>query len=78
MDNIDVYTINGKDYAIADIIEINDKTYAYMTNVDSENDLCIQRIETENGHKYFVGLTDQEEFNKALEEFYKKYKDLVS
>ena len=78
MENVDVYTINGIDYEIVDILEINNVSYAFMTEFENPRNLCIERLEVEDGNKVFVGLKNEEEYDLALKEFYKKYKDLVS
>lgn len=74
---MDIYTLNGKDYQILDILTIGERKYAYLGMVDDAKKVCIRRIEDTLEGKAFVGLDDKEEFNIALKEFERKYKDLV-
>ena len=66
-ENIEVITLdNGLDYIILDEISSDSNTYVYLANTNDENDLCIRKIELDNGEKFLVGLDDDKEFDKAL------------
>lgn len=63
---------DGITYIIVDEIEINNNKYVYLTNENNEKDFCIRKSILENDEEIFIGLDDEDEFNKALLYFVKK------
>lgn len=63
---------DGKEYVIIEEITENDVTYVYLTNVEDETDFCIRKVIDEQTGKMLIGLSDNNEFDKALLYFTKK------
>jgi hypothetical protein len=64
---------DGKTCAVIDEISDNDITYVYLTNVEDETDFYIRKLKDDPAGKLLVGLSNDEEFDRALAIFAKKY-----
>ena len=74
MEEVEVVTLeDGKDYVIVD--EIN--SYVYLVNKEDSKSFYIRKVEKEMDDEFFVELSGENEFNKALLEFTKKHKDIL-
>ena len=70
MSEVEYITLeNNQEYIILDMI----KKYAYLKNEKNEDDFCIRKIISEGDKQYFVKLDNDQEFQDALNLFYKKY-----
>ena len=74
---VNTVEIDGKEYDELDVITINDTKYAYLSSINDELDILIQRIVTKNDEEYYEALDSKEDFETALNEFYKKHKDII-
>lgn len=73
----DVITLdNGNDYLVVDITDFNSLTYAYLTNMDdnNEDDRMIQRITINDDGYELHPLENEDEFNTLIEVFYNRNK----
>ena len=64
---IDVYTINDKDYLLIDKID----NYLYLSNENDENDMLILK-ENSNDKETLLPLDNEDEYKKALALFTSK------
>ena len=60
---------DGIKYIITDTIN----NYLYLNNINDFEDFCIRKRIIIDGESYISGLDNEEEFDKALELFEKKY-----
>lgn len=76
--DINVVTLeDGIEYAIIDEIELEDKKYLYLSNINNDSDICIRKVVTIGDEEFIIGLSDENEFELALTTFTKNHKDLV-
>ena len=68
---------DGIEYMVLDEIDLDNNTYVYLTNVDDEEDFCIRKVDNTKNESMLVGLDTDNEFDKALLLFSKKYQDIV-
>ena len=61
---LEVITIDNKDYAILKEKEYNDTTYIFLSNVANQDDIMI-RESSEEDKDLFVPLENEKEFNIA-------------
>lgn len=72
MEEVEVVTLeDDNNYIIIDTIG----DYVYLANEENPKDFCIRKIEKEGEEEFFVGLSGEAEFKKALLEFTKKHKE---
>ena len=64
---------DNSDYIIIDKID----NYVYLTKEEERDFFAIRKIEFEKNEEYLCGLDSDEEFDKALELFTNKYKDII-
>lgn len=80
MDNfteIDTLTLNnGKSYIVTDQIVIENDTYLFLNNENDYSDFCIKKL-IPNNNEELQGIETKEEFNKVLNAFLEKNKDLL-
>lgn len=77
MDIVDVITLeDGQSYMVADEILIDNVKYVYLANEDDISKFCIRKVNVINDDEYLVGLSSKEEFQKALQEFINKQKNI--
>lgn len=69
MEDNSKFEINGIEYVVLEIVD----NYAYLVNVDNEEDVCIRKVVEEDNKKYLTNLDDEEEVDKALELFKEKF-----
>ncbi len=65
---------DNKYYLIVDEIKIEGINYIYLSEEDNPSDICVRK-EINNG-KDISGLDNQEEFDKAMKAYKRKYEDL--
>lgn len=73
MEELEILTIDDKDYAVIDRIKDNDSTYVYLTNIDDETDFFVRKEQNDT----LLALEDETELNKTLELFAKKHENDV-
>lgn len=61
---LEVITIDNKDYAIIKEKEYNDTTYIFLSNVTNPDDIMIRKS-SETDKELFVPLESDKEFNIA-------------
>ena len=72
MEDVEVVTLeDDKNYIIVDTIG----EYVYLVDEEDDSSFCIRKIEKEGEEEFFVGLSSEAEFDKALLEFTKKHKE---
>ena len=71
MEELEILTIDDKDYAVIDRITDNGNTYIYVTNIEDETDFFVRKEQNDN----LISLKDENELNKALELFAKKHEN---
>ena len=59
---LEVITIDNKDYAILKEKEYNDTTYIFLSNVANQDDIMIRKS-SEEDKDLFVPLENEKEFN---------------
>lgn len=64
---------DGIEYLIFDTETINDIEYTLFVNINDDKDICFRKTIIENGEKFYIGLDDEKEFEKALLSFTKKF-----
>lgn len=69
-----VLKVDGKTYLVVDTICEDLNKYVYFLNEKDSKDFFIRKEVTEEDKKYLVGLSDEEEFEKALKLFEEKNK----
>lgn len=69
MYNVNVVTINDKEYFIIKQINHNNNSYCYLSNPNDHYDICVKKIISKNGEYYLQGLEDENEFNLAMSLF---------
>lgn len=57
------------EYIVTDKID----NYLYLNNVNDYEDFCVRKEIIEDNEEYIVGLDNEEELEKALKLFEKKY-----
>lgn len=75
--NVNVVSLNGKNYMEVDKIEENGNTYVYLSNKDDEKDFCIRKLVAREDKVFYEGLKDNDEFDLALMYFVKKHKNFI-
>lgn len=71
MEELEILTIDDKDYVVIDRITDNNDTYIYVTNIEDETDFFVRKELNDN----LISLKDENELNKALELFAKKHEN---
>ena len=69
-----VYNLDNdeKEYIIVDEDTIDNVKYTFFTEIEHPEKFCFRKTITENNEEYFVGLDNDNEFNKVLLHFTKK------
>ena len=60
---------DGIEYLIVDTEIIDNTEYTLFTNINDETDICFRKTVIEDGERFFVGLDNNEEFEKVLLKF---------
>jgi len=64
---------NGVEYLIVKTKEINGISYTLFANINDNSDICFRKTIVENDEEFYVGLDNEEEFNKVVSYFAKDY-----
>ncbi len=65
---------DNKEYKIIDEIEIDKVKYLYLCNSEDEMDVCIRKKSRDE--REVLGLDNEKEYEKALNAYTQKYRDL--
>ena len=60
---------DGLEYIVTDKID----NYLYLNNINDYKDFCVRKEIIEDNEEYIIGLDNEEELEKALKLFEKKY-----
>ena len=63
-----------KEYGIIDELIIDNITYLYLCDVEKPENFCVRKVKDDK----VIGLDNNEEFDKALAEFTKKWSEINS
>ena len=72
--NLEVVTLNNKEYYVVDKLEINNIIYYLLVQETDNEDFMIRKKIVENNTEYLIGLDDEEEFNLVLNKYLSKGK----
>ena len=72
MEELEYIVIDGKEYGIVEKLDIDNTIYAYLINLNDNEDIIIKKVINEKGEEYLTGLDSEIEFNKALMRFTEK------
>lgn len=64
---------DGIEYLIYDSENINDVKYTLFVNIDDDSDICFRKTVIKNNEEFYIGLDDDNEFEKVLLRFTKKF-----
>ena len=64
---------DGIEYFIIDTEIIDNIEYTLFSNIDDDSDICFRKTLIENEEKFYIGLDDENEFNKVFLTFTKKH-----
>lgn len=74
---VDYITLDdGKKYIVTDKITIGNDTYLYLNNEKDYSDFCIKKIIPDNDEE-LGGIESKDEFDKALNAFLDKNKNIL-
>jgi len=73
MKELDVFEIDGKEYAIISEIEDNNNKYVFLCNVNNPKDFCVRKKVFVDNEEFLSLLDNDLEFDKVVELFSKKY-----
>ena len=68
---VDIVTIDQKEYAIIKEIKINDTTYIYLSNLVDSEDVMIRKYD-KNNRDLIIPLESDAEFDIACATFYRE------
>ena len=71
MKELEIINIDNKEYALIDTIKSEENTYNYFINTEDTMDFCILKESDED----YISLDNESEFNKALSLYKDKHKD---
>lgn len=71
MKEVEIINIDDKEYALIDTIKSEENTYNYFVNTENAMDFCILKEDVED----YISLDNEAEFNKALSLYKEKHKD---
>ena len=69
---LEVITIDDKDYVIIEEVEHNNKTYLYLSNVINDEDTLIRKVD-EDDKETILPLQDEQEFEIACNLLFKNF-----
>lgn len=64
---------NGIEYLIVKTNSIEGIDYTLFANINDNSDICFRKTVIENDEEFYVGLDNEEEFNKVVSYFAKDY-----
>ena len=65
MKEVEIYTIDDKEYMLLDKVTKNEDTYLYLSNVVEGNDYIIRKLDR-NDQETMIPLDDENEVKKAI------------
>ena len=68
---VEVITIDNKDYAVIEEVNHNDNTFLYLANVIDEEDTLIRKVD-QNDEDTVLPLKDDKEFELACNLLFKE------
>lgn len=63
---------NNTEYIVLATTVIGDNVYYLLSNINDDKDIKIGKYVIEDNEKYFVGISDEEEFKNVLVSFNSK------
>jgi len=63
---------DGNDYVVVDKIDLENKSYVFLTNVKDMEDFCVRKEIEENEEVFLVGLETESEYEEAMKLFVEK------
>lgn len=57
---------DGNDYVVVDKIELETKSYIYLTNVKDMEDFCVRKEIKKEEEYYLTGLENEQEYEEAM------------
>ena len=73
--NDDYIKYEGNDYEVVDIVDIDNKSYAFLVNINNPKDFFIRKVNDEN--QSLDPIETKEEYTRIIDEFSKKHKDEI-
>lgn len=65
MRDIEIYTINNKEYMLLKKVEKASDTYLYFSSIEEGNDYIIRKLDP-NNQEMMIPLSDEDEVKKAI------------
>ena len=65
---------DNKSYGVFSTMELEDNKYLLLASDDNPKDVTIRKVIAKDDKEYLVKLDNEEEFEKIMEEFTKKYR----
>lgn len=69
---LEVITIDNKDYVIIEEVEHDNKTFLYLSNITDDEDTLIRKLD-ENDKNTVLPLQDEQEFEIACNLLFKNF-----
>ena len=63
---------DGIEYYIYDTEIVDNIEYTLFVNINDNTDICFRKTITENNENFYIGLDNQQEFEKVVLTFTKK------
>ena len=64
---------DGIEYLIYDNEIIDNNKYTLFVNINDESDICFRKTINKKNEEFYIGLDDDNEFEKVLLHFTKKF-----
>lgn len=64
---------NGIEYTEVYRLNVDNKTYVFLSNMDNPEDFCIKKIIKKNNEELIYAIDSVEEFDKVMSIFAKEY-----
>lgn len=65
MRDVEIYTINNKEYMLLKKVEKASDTYLYFSNIEEGNDYIIRKLDP-NNREMMIPLSNEDEVKKAI------------
>ena len=69
---LEVITIDNKDYVVIEEVKHNNKTFLYLSNIINDEDTLIRKLD-ENDKNTVLPLQDEQEFEIACNLLFKNF-----
>lgn len=69
---LEVITIDNKDYVVIEEVKHNNKTFLYLSNIINDEDTLIRKLD-ENDKNNVLPLQDEQEFEIACNLLFKNF-----